>query len=70
MSLGELIPLALKLSIIATVFALGLRTPPADLGFLLQRPGQLARSVLSMNFIMPVIASVIVLAFDRRSASC
>lgn len=66
MSLAELIPLALKLSIIATVFSLGLKTPPADLSFLLHRPGQLVRSILSMNFIMPVIASVIVLGFDLR----
>lgn len=66
MSLAELILVALKLSIISTVFALGLRTRLEDLTFLLRHPGRLVRSILAMNFIMPLIAAAIVLTLDLQ----
>lgn len=64
MALIEIIPLVLKASILAIVFALGLNAKPADLFYLLKRPGQLARSLLAMSVIMPLIAFALVLALD------
>lgn len=64
MALTEIIPLVLKASILAIVFALGLNAKPADLFYLLKRPGQLARSLLAMSVIMPLIAFALVLALD------
>ncbi|CAN7260962.1 hypothetical protein LJR219_001133 [Phenylobacterium sp. LjRoot219] len=64
MTLAEIIPLVLKASILAIVFALGLTAKPADLFYLLKRPGQLARSLLAMSVIMPLIAFALVLALD------
>jgi BASS family bile acid:Na+ symporter len=66
MSLAELIPLVLKGSIIVLVFALGLRTAWSDVTYLLRHPSQLVKSLLSMNLIMPIVASVIVLVFSLR----
>ncbi|MGH6964834.1 MAG: bile acid:sodium symporter family protein [Phenylobacterium sp.] len=66
MTPAELITLALKASIITMVFALGLRTSWSDVTYLLRHPGQLAKSLLSMNLIMPVVASIIVLVFSLR----
>ena len=63
MTLTELIPLAIKVSIMLLVFALGLKTDAADLTFLLKRPSQLVRSLLAINLIMPIVAAVIVRVF-------
>ena len=62
MTLVELIPLAIKISIVSLVFALGLKTHAGDLAFLSKRPWLLVRSLLSINLIMPVVATAIVLA--------
>ncbi len=62
MTLVELIPLAIKISIVTLVFALGLKTDANDLTFLVKRPWLLVRSLLSINLIMPVVATAIVLA--------
>jgi BASS family bile acid:Na+ symporter len=67
MTLVELIPLAIKVSIVTLVFALGLKTHAGDLVFLSKRPWLLVRSLLSINLIMPVVATAIVLAFGLRS---
>jgi BASS family bile acid:Na+ symporter len=56
MTLAELVPLALKLSIGTIVFALGLKSDAASLTSLLRRPGLLARSIVSMNVVMPLLA--------------
>jgi bile acid:Na+ symporter, BASS family len=56
MAIAQLIPLALKLSIMAIVFSLGLTTRPAGLMFLVRRPWLLARSLGAMNLIMPLFA--------------
>lgn len=64
MTLAELVPLGLKISILAIVFSLGLAARPADLIYLLKRPGELARSLLVMCVIMPLIAFALVQAFS------
>lgn len=60
MTVAELVLLALKLSIIVIVFALGLKTTPSDWLWLLRRPGLLARSLLAMNVVMPAVAIALV----------
>jgi bile acid:Na+ symporter, BASS family len=64
MTLAELIPLVLKISVVAIVFAIGLHARPADLLFLVKRPGQLARSLLSMTVLMPLVAFALVRAMS------
>ena len=64
MTPAELITTALKLSIILLVFALGLRTELSELGYLLRRPGQLVRSLVAMNLIMPLFAAVLISVLD------
>jgi bile acid:Na+ symporter, BASS family len=56
----SLIPLVLKASILLTVFAIGLSTRPQDLAYVMRRPGLLIRSLLSINFVMPLFATVMV----------
>lgn len=63
MTPAELIPLALKVSIVTLVFALGLKTDANDLTFLIRRPWLLARSLLSICLIMPIVAAIIVRVF-------
>ena len=57
MSLAQLIPIVLAISIGLIVFCLALRTQPGDLSSLLRNPSLLVRSVLAMNVIMPVLAA-------------
>ncbi len=64
MSLAALVLLALKASILTIVFALGLTARPGDLLYLVKRPRELARSLLSMSIIMPIVAFALVRAFD------
>ncbi len=59
---------ALKASIILSVFAIGLDSAPSDVVYLLRRPGKLARSLLAMDVVMPVLAASIVAAFDLNTA--
>jgi len=68
MDLATLIPLVLKASIILTVFALGLQATWGDAMYLFRRPGELARSLLAMNVIMPILAVVLPLAFHLTPA--
>jgi BASS family bile acid:Na+ symporter len=63
-TLAQLIPIAINVSLFAIVFALGLRTTRDDLFFPLREPGLLLRSILSMNVVMPVIAVAVALVFD------
>lgn len=63
MTLAELVPLALKLSIMAMVFTIGLGAEPADLLYLLRHPGQLVRSIVAMILVMPAIAVGLVKLF-------
>jgi bile acid:Na+ symporter, BASS family len=68
MNLEQFIMLAIKASIMLLVFGLGLHAAPRDATFLFRHPGLLARSLLSMNIIMPLFAVVIAAVFDLHSA--
>jgi BASS family bile acid:Na+ symporter len=60
MNIQTLIKLAIEASIFMTVFSLGLRSSIDDLMYLVRRPSLLARSLLSMNIIMPVLTAAVV----------
>jgi BASS family bile acid:Na+ symporter len=64
MTLAQLIPLAINISIFLIVFALGLKTERGDAVYLLSRPSLLARSLLSMNVVMVVVAALMAAIFD------
>jgi len=68
MSLAQLIPLALEISIGLIVLAIGLRATPGDLTYVLRKPSLLLRSVLAMNVLMPLVAAGIAAAFHLRPA--
>jgi bile acid:Na+ symporter, BASS family len=56
MTLAELIPLAINVSMALIVFALGLNATLSDATSLLRQPGLLVRSILSMNVVMLILA--------------
>lgn len=60
MTLAELIPLAVKASILTIVFALGLNARPRDLLELVRRPSLAARSAVSVMLVMPIVAVLLV----------
>ena len=66
MSLAQLIPLVLKISIGLVVFCLALRSQPGDLSSLLGRRSLLIRSLFSMNVVMPIVAAAIAALFSLR----
>lgn len=68
MNMIAIILLALKASIILSVFAIGLKATFADAMFLFRRPRYLIRALLSMNVLMPLVALVIGEAFDLHPA--
>jgi BASS family bile acid:Na+ symporter len=68
MTLQRLILLALKASIPLSVFAIGLGSRFDDALYLLRRPALLARSLLAMNVVMPLVASTMAWAFDLSGA--
>ena len=59
MSLASLIPLLIKISIILTVFAIGLKASFSDATYLFRRPVLLLRALFSMNVIMPLLALIV-----------
>jgi len=63
MTLHELAVLALKLSVVAIVFSLGLRTTARDVVFLFGKPSLLLRSILAMNIVMLIFAVIVVVVF-------
>jgi bile acid:Na+ symporter, BASS family len=66
--LTTLIVLTVKLSIILSVMALGLRATLGDATHVLRSPRALGRAFLSMNVVLPIAAVVIVRAFDLHPA--
>jgi len=60
MTAAQWIGLALKVSLALIVFSIGLTTRGRDLAWLLRKPGLLARSLLAMNVVLPLIAAGIV----------
>jgi BASS family bile acid:Na+ symporter len=63
-----LILLMAQAAIVLTVFALGLSASPQDAIYLFRRPGQLLRSLLSMNVVMPLFAAAVNALFELRPA--
>lgn len=59
---------AVRVSIGLTVMALGLNSTMADTTYLVRRPKELLKAVLSMNVVMPAIAVSIALAFNLYPA--
>jgi BASS family bile acid:Na+ symporter len=59
MSVAELIPLVISVSIFITVLAIGLDATLQDAVSLFRRPGLLVRSIVSMNVVMVLIAVAI-----------
>jgi bile acid:Na+ symporter, BASS family len=68
MDVAAVILLVLKASIMLAVFAIGLRATFADMTFLFRHPGLLARSLLSMDVLMPLLALLIGVSFDLHPA--
>jgi bile acid:Na+ symporter, BASS family len=64
MDLKQLVLFALQISIFTTVLGLGLTATTGDLLYLWRRPGLLARSLLAMLVLMPLVAIVLVRTFD------
>jgi len=60
MTTAAVITLAIKVSLALTVLAAGMRARPADHLWLFRRPSLLARTILSMNVMMPLIAILMV----------
>jgi BASS family bile acid:Na+ symporter len=63
MTLQQGILLGLQVSIILTVFAVGLRATIAEATWLARQPGLLSRSFLAMFIVLPVVAVVLVMLF-------
>ena len=62
-----IVPLV-KLSLALMVLAIGLRSSEGDALWLIRRPGLLARSILSINVIVPLVALAVTQAFDLQPA--
>jgi bile acid:Na+ symporter, BASS family len=60
----QLVILAFQISIICTVFGFGLKATPDDLLYVLRRPGLLARSLIAVFLIMPLVAIALARWFD------
>ena len=69
MSAAKLIGLALQVSIVLLVFCVGLNAAFGDVRWLLRRPGLLARSLLAMNVILPVVAACIAVGLGLPGAT-
>jgi bile acid:Na+ symporter, BASS family len=68
MNLQFLILLVLKISIVLSVLALGLKATFTDATYLFRHPRDLARAFLSMNVLMPLLALVLVMTFNLHPA--
>jgi BASS family bile acid:Na+ symporter len=64
MTINQLIPLAIAISIFLTVFALGLGASLEDAIWLFRKPGLLARSIFSMNVLMVGLAIIAAKLFE------
>jgi len=61
--MAAVIHYALKASILLMVFALGLSARPRDLTYVIRRPGLLARSVFSIDILVPLATAVMISIF-------
>jgi bile acid:Na+ symporter, BASS family len=64
MDLKQIVVLVLQVSIFSTVLGFALKATFDDLLYLVRRPGLLARSVVAVFVIMPVVAVALALIFD------
>lgn len=60
-ALKEILPIVLHASLLLLVFALGLQATPADVTYLFKRPGQLLRSVVAIDVVVPVVAVLLMI---------
>jgi len=67
MSLAILVPLLIKLSIMLSVFAIGLKATFADAIYLFRSPAKLLRAFVSMFVIMPLFALLLDFTFQLNS---
>jgi BASS family bile acid:Na+ symporter len=63
-----LIRIAILISVVLIVIALGLRCSLADAAYVLDRPSLLVRSIVAMNLIMPLLAVWLVSSFDLKTS--
>jgi len=63
MSLADIVMLALKLSVVLTIFAIALEARPEDTVYLLRHPRKFAKSLIAMNIVMPVFVVTLVVLF-------
>ncbi|CAN7674393.1 bile acid:sodium symporter family protein [Mesorhizobium sp. LjRoot246] len=68
MTLADVIPMAINLSMALMVLALGLHASWSDATSLLRQPVLLARSFISMNVVMTVLAVLMALSFNLHPA--
>src|SRR5215510_4547149 len=68
MDLATLVSAAVQASVCLIVFSLGLGSTREDALYLLRRPRQLVRSLLSMNVVMPLVAAGLAAVFDFPGA--
>lgn len=64
MDAAALIALGIQASIFLIVFSVALSSTQEDALYLLRHPRQLARSLLSMNIVMPLVAAGVAAAFN------
>jgi predicted Na+-dependent transporter len=64
----RLIGLALMASIFLGVLAVGMRVVPGDLQYLWSRPSRLARSLLAMNVLAPIVVVLVCRTFSLHAA--
>jgi bile acid:Na+ symporter, BASS family len=69
MTFADLIPVAIKLSIVLLVFSLGLRAAWGDAISLFRQPGLLVRSILAMAILMIAFVVAIASVFDLQPAT-
>jgi bile acid:Na+ symporter, BASS family len=69
MTFAHLIPIAIKLSIVLLVFALGLRADWWDATFVFRQPRLLVRSILAMAILMMAFVVAVASVFDLRPAT-
>jgi len=66
MDLAGLIRLGILVSMVLLVFGLGLRCVAGEATYVLRRPALLARSLLAMSVLMPLLMIGLVLSFDLK----
>ena len=66
MSLTQILPIVLQVSIGLMVFCVALETGPGDVTYLLRRPSLMLRSLFAMNVVMPILAVLIAILCKLR----